>query len=105
MVDSIVELAESSSRLESKIFSLPRLLLLKTLRDLDRDGASFRELVASLRLPEGIIFANLKILEQLEYIQSEPIEMDGRKMTSFHITERGEEEFDKAKEWLKILIG
>lgn len=103
MDEKTISLIDASKALEPRIFSLPRLILLNALRDLGPDGASFRELVAGLKMPEGVIFANLKAMEQLGYIESESGHLEGTKMTSFHITKRGEEEFDKARNWLRRL--
>lgn len=103
-MNDVSSLTEASRALEPKIFSLTRLILLETLRELGQDGISFRELAAALRLQESIIFVNLRALEKMGYVESEPIRMEGKEMTAFHITEMGQEEYEKARKWLGKLI-
>lgn len=84
---------------------MPRLLLLGALHSLGRDGAPYRELKASMpNMPDGVLFANLNILEQMGYIKREEITYAGKTMTAFHITKEGDDEFQKARDWLKQWI-
>ncbi len=88
----------------AKLISLPRLMLMQRLYPLGKDGACFRELKYDMALEEGVIFANLKALKKLGYIDDEEIEVNGRKMTLFYITDLGKENFEKSIIWLKEVI-
>ncbi|HIH22733.1 TPA: transcriptional regulator [Candidatus Micrarchaeota archaeon] len=106
MKNSIINLVAEAKALNSKIFSLPRILILVSLEDLNEDGSSYRELKAGLDLEDGILFSNLNALEEMGYIQSKDVTVEKKKMTSYAITKEGKETLQALRSWFrKILDG
>ncbi len=86
----------------SRIFSLPRLLILGGLLKYGLDGATFVELRAGLKLPDGVLSANLKALKNMGYLKSQKTGMGKRrKQTAYNITEEGKGALVTAKDLLK----
>jgi DNA-binding MarR family transcriptional regulator len=90
-----------SKYLNSKVFSLIRLQILSSLSVLGQDGATFRELKASLNQTDGALFSNLKVLMQMGYVKNETVRYENKSLESFVITPQGLEEWNKTKDWLK----
>jgi DNA-binding MarR family transcriptional regulator len=98
---NLIELAWESKALNSKIFSLARILLLSALDELpDKEGATYRELRAGLGLDDGTVFANLKTLIEFGYVKKEKIRLEKEDMTQYEITTDGREALYAVRDWL-----
>ena len=64
MQNDILSILNESEGLNAKVFSLVRLKLLASLAALGPDGATYRELKAALDINDGVLFANLNVLER-----------------------------------------
>lgn len=104
MRDNIIDLVAEAKALNSKVFSLPRILLLVSLEDLGEDGSSYRELKAGLDLEDGILFSNLNALEEMGYIKSKDVIVEKKKMTSYAITKEGKETLQALRVWFKKVL-
>lgn len=101
MAADFLELVESSKALNSKVFSLPRLLLLSALAALGLDGAPYRELKAALQMDDGILYANLKALQEMGYVKLEKTsELNKKELDFFIITTEGKAALQKTVSWL-----
>ena len=104
MDGDFLELIEESKVLNTKVFSLIRLKILFGLSSLGQDGSTYRELKAALELGDGALYANLKALMAMGYIQSETVELEGKKLEHFRITKEGVAEWERAGSWLRKLL-
>ena len=101
MANGILELVDEVHTLNSKIISVPRLLILVSLEKLGLDGAVYRELKAGLEMDDGILYSNLKALEEMRYIKEKDVKLENKELASYHITDEGKEalvEIRKANE-------
>ena len=92
-------LAESHG-LNARVFSLLRLQLLQGLASLGPDGATFRELKAALEVSDGALYANLKALIAMGYLEPEKVQVENRELESYRITPAGLEEWKRVRGWL-----
>ncbi|OIO21456.1 hypothetical protein AUJ17_02395 [Candidatus Micrarchaeota archaeon CG1_02_47_40] len=100
MPASLPDIVSDSKALNSKVFSLPRLLILSSLDELpERESAQYRELKGALGLGDGVLFANLKALLQMGYIQEGEAKVEERNMTVYSIAKEGKEELKRLREW------
>lgn len=93
-----------SKALNSKLFSLPRLLILLAIENLGPDGAQYRELKAGLELDDGVLYSNLNALKKMQYITEIKVKIEGKELTSFAITEEGKNALNSIRKWLKISL-
>ena len=100
-----LEIDSAIGAINQKIISAPRLVLLRALLAYGPDGISFRELQKSVDFPDGVIFSNLKILEEMGLVKSEEVTVAGKALTSYAITLHGKQEFIEAKKWLIGVLG
>jgi len=105
MDSDFLKLVSEAKPLNSKIFSLPRLLILLSLENLDEDGAQYRELKAGLDMEDGVLYSNLNVLKKMGYIKENKIKVENKKMSSFTITEEGKNALAAMKKWLKTVGG
>lgn len=100
-VPALLDLVGESKALNSKLFSLPRMLLLSVLAQLPQgETAQYRELRAELGLNDGVLFTNLKVLITMGYVQSAPARFENETMTTYSITLEGRAELERIKNWL-----
>lgn len=99
----IRELVQESLSLNSKIISTPRLLILLSLEKLGLDGAAYREIKAGLEMDDGLLYSNLRALEEMGYIKEKDIILGNKEMSSYHITDEGLEALNLVRMWLKKL--
>lgn len=105
MHESFLKVISEANSLNSEIFSLPRMELLASLLELGRDGATYRELRAALTLSDGTLYANIKALEKMRYIQATGVKIEGKDLESYYITPDGAAEWARIKDWLyKFLV-
>lgn len=104
MRDNIIGLVAEAKALNSKVFSLPRILILTALEELGEDGSSYRELKAGLDLEDGMLFSNLNALEEMRYIKSKDETTERKKMTLYSITKEGKETLQALRLWFKKLL-
>ncbi|MFH0971760.1 MAG: transcriptional regulator [Candidatus Micrarchaeota archaeon] len=100
MEDRRLSLVQQAKSINSKIISLPRLLILVTIAKFKQDGVSYRELKAGLELGDGVLFANLRTLEQMGYLESKKVKLSGEEMTVYCLKKEGQEALFAAKRWL-----
>ena len=94
-------MAGESGALNSKLFSLPRLLILSALDPVPKgDLTPFRDLSRGLGLNDGVLFANLKVLIKMGYAIEEPIKEENEKMTGYAITDVGRLELRRIVFWI-----
>lgn len=98
-----LRLVAESKALNSTVFSLARLLLLDSLVEVELDGASFRELKATLDLTDGALYANLQALVKMGYLTEHAETYEGKEQALYKITPAGKEEWKKIKNWLRKL--
>ncbi len=100
MQDDILSVLNGSIGLNAKIFSLVRLKLLASLVSLGPDGATYRELKAALNMNDGVLFANLKVLEDMGYLTSGKITSEEKELELYTITPEGQDEWERTRAWL-----
>lgn len=100
-MNTITELISEAKVLNSKAVSLPRILILLTLKDLQEDGATYRELKIGLEMADGILYSNLNALEEMGYLKSNDITLENKKMTSYSITQEGKEALNSLCSWFR----
>jgi DNA-binding MarR family transcriptional regulator len=96
---NILELVAESKVLNSKVVSLPRILILIALKDLGDDGSMYRELKAALDMEDGTLFSNLNSLEEMGYIKKRKLEFENKEMHSYSITEDGKNALGLLNSW------
>jgi len=101
MENGILALVHEAHTLNPKLISVPRLLILESLENLGLDGAAYRELKAGLEMEDGVLYSNLKALEEMGYLQEKPVKLGNKDMASYHITSDGKEALNTARVWLK----
>lgn len=104
MEDEFLSLISEAKALNSKVFSLIRMQLLSSLAELGEDGATYRELKATLDLSDGALFSNLKSLEEMRYLKSETVRVENKELESFRITPEGLAQWNRVKDWLYKFI-
>ncbi|MFX1470853.1 MAG: transcriptional regulator [Promethearchaeota archaeon] len=95
-------LIENSKKVNSKVFTLTRCLLL-TLMSFNIDGLQYRELKTLLNISDGKLKSNLDYLEEITYIKKIEIKLDQRKMHIYMITDLGKKELRKVIEIVEIV--
>ena len=101
MEDGILALVRDAHAINSKLISVPRLLILYSLENLGLDGAAYRELKAGLEMEDGLLYSNLKALEEMGYLKEKEVKLGNKEMASYHITSEGKEALNAARAWLK----
>ncbi len=94
-------LMSEARSLNSKLFSLPRLELLSALETFGEDGALYRELKSSLRMEDGVLYANLEALKKMRYLKKNVERVEGKTLDSYAITNEGREALNRVRAWLK----
>jgi DNA-binding MarR family transcriptional regulator len=97
----IRELVREAHTRNSKLISVPRLLILASLEGLGLDGAAYRELKAGLEMDDGLLYSNIKALEEMGYVKEKPVRLENKDMASYHITDEGREALNSARVWLR----
>ena len=101
MEEGILDRVREIDLLNSKIISVPRLLILASLEQLGLDGATYRELKAGLEMDDGILYSNLKALEEMRYLKEKDVKLENKELASYHITEEGKNALRAARLWLR----
>ncbi len=101
MEENTITLVREAQALNSKLISVPRLLILRSLEKLGPDGAAYRELKAGLEMEDGLLYSNLKALEEMGYLKEKEIRMGKKEMASYNITEDGKDALNAERVWLK----
>ncbi len=96
----LLALLAASRGLNARIFSLLRLQLLQGLASLGPDGATYRELKAALEVSDGALYANLKALIAMGYLEPEKVSVENKELESYRITPAGSAEWDRTRDWL-----
>jgi len=102
MNDDVNRLLESSEILNSQVLSLTRCVILALLAYFV-DGVQFRELKASLKISDGKLISNLKLLKKLGYIEKNEVEVDRKKIDVYSLNSKGRNELNKITQWMKII--
>jgi DNA-binding MarR family transcriptional regulator len=98
--DDISRLLEASEKLNSQTLSLTRCVILALLSYFV-DGIQFRELKAALKISDGKLISNLKILKKLGYIEKSEVEVDRKKIDVYSLSPNGRKEVSKIIDWMK----
>ena len=104
MKQDFLSLLMESKALNSKVFSLTRIQLLASLAVLPYEGATFRELKASLEMDDGVLYANLNALMEMRYLKSKKVKVEKKELESYIITNDGIEEWEGIKNWLRRFL-
>jgi DNA-binding PadR family transcriptional regulator len=86
--------------IDSKLFSLPRLLILSSIENLGSDGATYRDLRAGLELKDGTLHASLKSLKQAGYAKEHAVKVGEKTLRAYYITEKGKQALQGFRSWL-----
>jgi DNA-binding MarR family transcriptional regulator len=100
--DDVSRLLETSETLNSQVLSLSRCVILALLAYFV-DGVQFRELKASLKISDGKLISNLKLLRKLGYVEKNEVEVDRKKIDVYSLNPKGRNELNKITEWMKII--
>jgi DNA-binding MarR family transcriptional regulator len=100
MNDRIIGLVSEAKALNSKIFSLPKLLILLSIENLGSDGATYRELKAGLGLDDGILYSSLISMKKMGYISEQRIKVEKKEMSSYSITPEGKGAIKAVRAWI-----
>ena len=100
----LISIVQESGDLDGTIISRVRLELLWALAELGEDGATARQLKAGLNLSDGVLYSNLKKLEELGYVRCEQVTIEGKALELFSITLDGLAEWMKVRGWLCKLL-
>ncbi len=66
----------------------------------DRTARRFRELKAALEVSDGALYANLKALIAMGYLEAEKVQVENKELESYRITAAGAEEWEQVRDWL-----
>jgi DNA-binding HxlR family transcriptional regulator len=99
-----LDLISASRDVNPRIVSLPRFKILHSLSATGPDGVTFRELSSGLGITDGLLYSNLKTLEEMGIIRSKKILLGGKELESYYFTEQGYNEWSKTIKWLKMLV-
>lgn len=104
MNGDFIALIGEAQALNADLFSLTRMQLLAGLSDLGQDGATYSDLKISLKLTDGALYANLKVLEEMGYIKTKEVTVEGKKNQAYFISPEGMSAWTHLKNWLKKLV-
>jgi len=102
MDDDIYLLLSASEKLSSRTVSLTRCLIFALLAYFV-DGIQYRELKAALRISDGKLIANLKLLRTMGYIEKSEVEVDQRRVDVYYLTGKGRSELNRVVEWMRLI--
>ncbi len=97
-------LAEGAQLLNPDVFSVIRFQLLANLAAVRPDEVPYRDLKAGLKISDGALYTNLKVLEKTGYVLCKEISEGKRKLSTYTITRAGLEEWSMVREWLKLVV-
>jgi DNA-binding MarR family transcriptional regulator len=100
--DDVNRLLEASETLNTQTLSLARCVILALLAYFV-DGVQFRELKASLKISDGKLISNLKLLKKLGYVEKTEVEIDRKKIDVYSLSSKGRKELNKITEWMKLI--
>jgi DNA-binding MarR family transcriptional regulator len=100
--DDVNRLLETSETLNGQTLSLTRCVILALLAYFV-DGVQFRELKESLKISDGKLASNLKLLKKLGYIEKAEVEIDRKKIDVYALNSKGRKELSKITEWMKLI--
>jgi len=102
MNDDIYLLLGASEKLNSRVVSLARCLILALLAYFV-DGIQFRELKTALKMSDGKLISNLNELRAMGYIVKSEAEVDNRKIDVYSLTAKGRTDLSKIVAWMKLV--
>jgi DNA-binding MarR family transcriptional regulator len=102
MNDDINLLLEASETFNAQTLSSTRCVILALLAYFV-DGVQFRELKASLKISDGKLISNLKLLKKFGYIEKAEVEVDRKKIDVYSLNSKGRNELNKITEWMKLI--
>ena len=101
MEEGVLDRVREIDLLNSRIISVPRLLILASLEQLGLDGATYRELKAGLEMEDGILYSNLKALEEMGYLKEKDVRLEKKELASYHMTDEGKNALRAVRIWLR----
>ena len=102
MSEDIRLLLDTSEKINSRIVSLTRCLILVLLAYF-LDGVQYREIRASLNISDGKLIANLNQLKTMRYIEKIEAEINDKKLDIYTLTEEGKKELNKVLKWMDLM--
>lgn len=105
MADDLISIVQGSLDINEKLISKVRLEILWALSELGEDGATARQLKAGLNLNDGVLYSNLKKMENLGYLRCQHTTIEGKDLELYSITDEGLTEWKKVRGWLRQLLG
>ena len=100
MQRDFLKLMDGLDAINQDLVSVPRILLMASLYDLGYDGATYRELKATLPLSDGALYSNLKALQKMGHIILKKVRLENRELDSFCITAEGKASWELVRSWL-----
>lgn len=101
MVKDILALVRDTRAINSKVISVPRLLILHALEQLGKDGALYRDLKAGLDMEDGLLYSNIMALREMGYVKEKDVTLGNKEMASYCITDEGKEALITVRDWFK----
>jgi DNA-binding MarR family transcriptional regulator len=105
MEDRVIGLVNDSKALNSKIFSLPKILILISIEKLGEDGATYTDLRAGLDLKDGILHSNLRTLKKMGYVSEKKVRLEKKTLRAYSITDEGKEALLSVRAWFRKWSG
>jgi DNA-binding MarR family transcriptional regulator len=102
MNDDINLLLEASETFNAQTLSSTRCVILALLAYFV-DGVQFRELKTSLKISDGKLISNLKLLKKFGYLEKTEVEVDRKKIDVYSLNSKGRNELNKITEWMKLI--
>jgi DNA-binding PadR family transcriptional regulator len=96
------EIIKGTERINSKACTLNRSLILG-LCSYFIDGIQFRELKTALKISDGKLNSNLRVLTKVNYLEEAETILDKKKIKYFSITKKGKKELDKIINWIELI--
>ena len=102
MNDDVKLLLDASEAFNAQTLSPTRCVILSLLAYFV-DGVQFRELKAALKISDGKLISNLKLLKKFGYIAKTEVEVDRKKIDVYSLNLKGRNELKKITEWMKLV--
>ncbi len=103
---NLIELVGESKALNSKLFSLPRLLILSALELLrEGDHITFRDLKNGLKLSDGALYSNINVLIESGFVKEEDVKLEKETLSGYSITPAGRAELRLVRAWMAKWVG
>ena len=96
------EILEKYTKIDPKIFTPTRILLLYLLK-FYKDGIQYRELKENLKISDGKLYSNLELLKEIGSINVEKVQIDNKMIEIYTLNDSGKEIIDDISDWIDKL--